>query len=56
MGNGKGNGRVEGGWDWGGCGIWDVPGVCDDDVVEWRVFFAEAGEADSEDHSGEMCE
>ena len=23
----------------------DVPGVCDDDVVEWGVFFAETGEA-----------
>lgn len=27
-----------------------VPGVCDDDVVEGGVAFAEAGEADSDDH------
>jgi len=31
--------------DWGGGG--EVPCVCDDDVVEWGVLFAEAGEADS---------
>ena len=27
-----------------------VPGLRDDDVVEWFIAFAEAGEADFEDH------
>lgn len=33
-------------WREGAC----VPGVRDDNVVEWSVFFAEACEADAEDH------
>lgn len=27
-----------------------VPGLRDDDIVEWFIAFAEAGEADFEDH------
>lgn len=34
-----------GGWMEGG--LWNVPGVGDDNVVEGTVFCAEAGEADS---------
>lgn len=36
-----------------------VPGVRDDNVVEWGVFSAEAGEAYSEDHCvvcGGICD
>ena len=35
-----------------GDGEGDGPGVCDDDVVDGGVLFAEAGEADAEDHLG----
>lgn len=34
----------------GGEGGGGVPGLRDDDVVDWGVAFAEAGEADFEDH------
>lgn len=38
---------------WGGGGGWkDGPRVGDDDVVDGGVLFAEAGEADAEDHFG----
>ncbi len=54
-------GGVLEGWSWvwervrevlegGGCG--KLPGLGDDDVVEGGVAFAEAGEADFEDHYG----
>lgn len=37
----------------GGGGGWkDGPRVGDDDVVDGGVLFAEAGEADAEDHFG----
>ncbi len=35
-----------------GGGWGEIPGLGDDDVVEGGVAFAEAGEADFEDHYG----
>lgn len=47
FGPGEGSGRESLGE--GDCeGI--VPGLRDDDIVEWFIAFAEAGEADFEDH------
>ena len=47
-----------GGWGWGlgetegreGGGEGEIPGVCDDDVVDGLVSSAEAGESDLDDH------
>ena len=51
-GGGRGGGGGGGGWGKGGGkgGKRGAPGLRDDDVVEGSVAFAEAGEADFEDH------